>query len=260
MKRFLANILLLFCELFVLIICSEIMLRYFTKDPYRSLVDDKPVLILNLDKQAEPGVNVNKTLFYRESSNPNLLYVHNPNMLLVFNRSGEGIYRKYKKGYIILFQTNQFGLRDYEYSVEKPERTFRIVMLGDSITVGNGLILDETVSKFIERMLNNDLNLKLTMNVDKFEVINFGVSGYNVTQETEMLKTKALVFSPDLVIFNYALNDVDYPHKLEIISGEGKNKGIIKKIEGNCTVTFLKIKIPCSVKESYKKYEIIGIA
>lgn len=38
-------------------------------------------------------------------------------------------------------------------------------------------------------------------------VLNFGVPGYNMAQELEVLKRKALTFEPDLVVLQYCVND-----------------------------------------------------
>lgn len=71
----------------------------------------------------------------------------------------------------VQFDTNSKGLRDREFSYEKPPGKLRIVMLGDSLTVGWGAKFDETFSKRIERMY-----------VDRgiqAEVIATGVGNYN---------------------------------------------------------------------------------
>jgi hypothetical protein len=49
---------------------------------------------------------------------------------------------------------NSYGLRDREYSVEKPPNVYRIVMLGDSTTLGWGVPEEQTVAKILERELN----------------------------------------------------------------------------------------------------------
>jgi len=41
----------------------------------------------------------------------------------------------------------------------------------------------------------------------KIKVLNFGVPGYNMAQELEVLRAKALRFKPDLVILQYCIND-----------------------------------------------------
>src|SRR5262249_53877156 len=53
----------------------------------------------------------------------------------------------------VQFDTNSKGLRDREFSYEKPPGKLRIMMLGDSFTVGWGAKFDETFSKRIERCM-----------------------------------------------------------------------------------------------------------
>ena len=61
-----------------------------------------------------------------------------------------GIVRKkkfIKNGKEITIKINSLGWRDREISLEKQEDTFRIVALGDSITFGWGVELNETYIK-----------------------------------------------------------------------------------------------------------------
>src|SRR5262245_29159034 len=55
--------------------------------------------------------------------------------------------------------TNALGLRDYEFAEEKPPGTYRIVVVGDSVTFGPGVGLDETFAKRLERKLAADAPL-----------------------------------------------------------------------------------------------------
>lgn len=133
------------------------------------------------------------------------LYVPSENKIISYelNKSYEGIYSgAYTK-------INSQGLRDKEYSSEKPSNTYRIVVLGDSFTFGDGIALEETYTKQLENILNEKLNDK------NYEVINFGVDGYNTIQEAEVLKEKAIKFDPDLIIIGYLPNDAE-------ISGQNK--------------------------------------
>ena len=245
MKRIeLARIALLVLIVFIGLGLSEIVLRIFTNDPYKVLVEDKPISVFSSSNASNQSVN-----FYRESQNTLLLYEHNPNMVAVFNRTIG------KESRLLTFETNSFGLRDKEYTLKKPEKTYRILVFGDSVTAGNGLNLNETVSKVLESFLNNDNELKERRMIKKFEVINFGVSGYNVVQETNLLISKGLSFSPDLIIINYVLNDVDYSHRLGTENQE-KNNEVRPPA---CFATFLKIKIPCSLKRSLKKIRFAAL-
>lgn len=95
---------------------------------------------------------------------------------------------------------NSMGFRDYEYSAEKPENTFRIIGLGDSFTFGWGVELDETYLKRLERKLNNGLGAK-------YEVINLGVIGFNTLQEVELFKNKGSELNPDLITIGFLSGD-----------------------------------------------------
>ena len=104
---------------------------------------------------------------------------------------------------------NSAGFRDREYAVDKPTGTYRIVVLGDSIAFGycdeeRSIPLEQTFSEVLEtRLATTPLAGHASV-----EVLNFGVSGYDTTQEVELLAEKALAYSPDLVLVAYCLNDI----------------------------------------------------
>lgn len=98
---------------------------------------------------------------------------------------------------------NSRGLRDREYPYEKPASTYRILMLGDSITFGWGVALDDTVSKRLERMLNAAGGGR------RFEVINTGVGNYNTEMELAYYVDEGHRYNADLVILNYFINDAE---------------------------------------------------
>jgi lysophospholipase L1-like esterase len=98
---------------------------------------------------------------------------------------------------------NSDGFRDYEYAIEKPVNTYRIIALGDSFTYGAGVELEDSWPKILERKLN-ELN-----NGVHYEVLNFGVPGYNIHDQVEFLKMKGIKYTPDLVIFTFLGNDIE---------------------------------------------------
>ena len=100
-------------------------------------------------------------------------------------------------------RVNSIGIRDREFSLEKPEGVFRIVAIGDSVTFGLGVPSDKSFPKIIEQQL-----LSKGMNV---EVLNFGISAYDTIAELELYKKSASNFNPDLVILTYILNDTMRP-------------------------------------------------
>jgi len=102
---------------------------------------------------------------------------------------------------------NSHGMRDYEYELIKPNNTLRIAVLGDSITMGAFIEKEDTYENVLERILNENNDKK---KYSKIEVLNFGVTGYNVFQYEEVLRTKALNFNPDIIIIGFSANDFIY--------------------------------------------------
>lgn len=107
----------------------------------------------------------------------------------------------------VLHQTNSAGFRGREYGVAKPPGTFRIAVLGDSVTMGSGVDAKQTYSAMLERTLN------ATRDDYDYEVLNFGVAGLNLNViVTERLQKIAVSFRPDLLIYGFTVNDIEGPH------------------------------------------------
>jgi len=101
------------------------------------------------------------------------------------------------------FSINDAGFRDRAFPREKPAHTYRIAVIGDSLTYGFACPQDVTYPKQLERLLNG----YAPPGAPRFEVLNFGVTGYNVTQTVERLQALGLRYEPDLILYGYALND-----------------------------------------------------
>jgi hypothetical protein len=100
---------------------------------------------------------------------------------------------------------NPHGLRGArDFSREKPAGIFRIAVLGDSNTFGWGVGEGEPYSQIVQQKLGS-----------RFEVLNFGVPGYNTTMEVATYEHKAARYSPDLVIIHFIGNDLDLPHFMQ---------------------------------------------
>ena len=97
---------------------------------------------------------------------------------------------------------NSLGFRDrQEYSLDKPANTFRIIVLGDSVTFGHGTLDDTTYPYLLEQQLKKwrpDM---------AWEVWNLGVPGYNTGQELAYLEEIGPRAQPDLVIVGFYPND-----------------------------------------------------
>jgi hypothetical protein len=108
-----------------------------------------------------------------------------PNMTARWTHEGNG-----------LVSINAEGLRDRHYEINKPDNTYRIVVLGDSFSEAIQLDADKTFWSEIEHRLPNCEALA----GKTIEVINFGVGDYGTAQAYMTLKHQALKYQPDLVL------------------------------------------------------------
>jgi lysophospholipase L1-like esterase len=100
-------------------------------------------------------------------------------------------------------RTNRLGFRDpREYELEKKRNTFRILVLGDSVTFGHGSVYEHTYPYLLEQRLK-----RWKPDVD-WQVWNLGVPGYNTSQELAYLDAVGPTYRPDLVIVGFYGNDV----------------------------------------------------
>jgi len=77
---------------------------------------------------------------------------------------------------------------------------YRILIFGDSITFGNYLPVEATYPDKLHNILAGcDSN---------YQVLNFGVGGYDILQEIALIEQIGLAYEPDLVIIGFCLNDV----------------------------------------------------
>ncbi len=113
----------------------------------------------------------------------------------IANVRGMMVVPEYRHG----LNTNSQGFRGTkEYSVPKPQGVYRIIVLGDSVTLGHGVEDEETFSSRLEQQLSHHRPT---------EVINMGVSGFGTAEELIQLRNIGWKYDPDLVILAYFPND-----------------------------------------------------
>lgn len=102
-------------------------------------------------------------------------------------------------------RVNALGLRaDREYGHKGPD-TFRMLLLGDSFTMGVGVEQDETYGQVLEQWLR----ARSQGMPQLYEVINAGVAGYNTQQALTYLRESGLALEPDLVVLGFYIgNDI----------------------------------------------------
>lgn len=99
---------------------------------------------------------------------------------------------------------NSFGFREREFAIPKPDNVFRIMVLGDSLTWGAGLAVEERYTNRLEKYLNERLIGKFPKRI---EVLNFGIPGGPTIAERDILRKFIDLVNPDLVIVGFCLND-----------------------------------------------------
>ncbi len=104
--------------------------------------------------------------------------------------------------YQVVENINSLGLRGVrEIRPTKPDGVLRVACVGDSFTYGHGVNDDETWPHQLEQALATRLG------VGRVEVLNFGVSAYEITQEVRQIETMVMRFDPDLVLLCWFFND-----------------------------------------------------
>jgi len=147
--------------------------------------------------------------------------------------------------------TNSYGLRNDEFSLKPKPQTFRILCLGDSLTFGNGVKVQDTYPQRLQLMLNSHPGGK------SFEVINAGVPAYDTWQEAVYLREYGVNFSPQLVIIGFYANDiVPRPKTIRQTLDESgfRSRDGVKRIISSETVHVLKrSRVLLFVKDLYEK-------
>jgi hypothetical protein len=135
------------------------------------------------------GVGPQVGLVYREwfepSGNPRLRYALRPG-------AADGAHR-----------ISAAGHRGDDVPEAPPEGSFRIAAIGDSVTFGFEVRREEAWPQQLAALLAGSA----APGAPRFEVLNFGVTGYDVHQVAERARVLALRYSPHLLVYGYVLND-----------------------------------------------------
>lgn len=99
---------------------------------------------------------------------------------------------------------NQQGFREREIQGEKGAGSYRIAVIGDSITFGQGIREEERFSNVLERRLN-----AAAVAGTRYEVLNFGRLGAETEDHLEILRDVVLDLTPDFVLLQWYVNDVE---------------------------------------------------
>ncbi|RMF51705.1 MAG: hypothetical protein D6746_17380 [Bacteroidetes bacterium] len=113
-----------------------------------------------------------------------LRYALRPSVDMVFHRAP--------------LRTNRWGMRDQEYTLEKPPDTYRIALLGKSYEMGAGMDNHETYEAVTEARLNEELRGRPYA---RYEILNFAVGGYSLLDLVLITREKVFAFDPDAVFY-----------------------------------------------------------
>jgi lysophospholipase L1-like esterase len=131
---------------------------------------------------------------------------------------------------------NKYGFRGADFSVSKPENTFRVVALGESSTFGFH-VGDGSSWPYL---LNKKFDGK-SINGKKVEVINLGLPWYTTQNQIKLLDF-ALGLSPDLVIFMGGANDHVYLGLKKLANSQSYARQFLSIIEDH-SLFFYKSKL-----------------
>lgn len=99
---------------------------------------------------------------------------------------------------------NPAGFRDREHLLDKPGPVYRIAVLGDEYSEAMPIVLRDTWWWQLQpRLQHCDFQPGKLV-----EVLNFGVAGYGTAQELVQLQTGVMRYQPDLVLLQFAPDDV----------------------------------------------------
>lgn len=125
----------------------------------------------------------------KDTDNPNIVFEHEPDSSMKLMN--------------VMVNINSDGMRDKEYPVQKDNK-YRIIFLGDSLTLGWGVVKEDTFEQILEEKLNSRYPT---------EIINFGIGNYNTVQEVNLFIEKGIKYQPDKVVLFYFVNDAEVTPK-----------------------------------------------
>lgn len=131
------------------------------------------------------------------------------------------------KRFLVSYKFNALGCRGRDYAIPGNSDRVRIVLLGNSFTLGVGVHEEDTFANQLERLLNKQA--ELSGSVESYEVINCGVSGYSTRENRLFYEMFASKYKPDIVLLVMAgennltcIDEINTPYsppgKLESLS------------------------------------------
>jgi hypothetical protein len=95
-------------------------------------------------------------------------------------------------------QVNNAGFRGRPFTPAKPDGVYRIAIVGDSFTYGNGVRQEDRYSDLLQGQLPSHV-----------EVLNFGVAGANTPEHRQLVQHLLADVHPDFILVQWFVNDVE---------------------------------------------------
>lgn len=112
----------------------------------------------------------------------------------------------------VQWRANRYGWRGPDWSLSKPEGTYRVAVLGDSYVEALQVEEDKTFLPLTEKIIRAQTGRDV-------ELMNFGRSCNTQSEELLILKNEIFKFNPDMVVlFYFAVNDIDDLHPSTALS------------------------------------------
>ncbi len=98
------------------------------------------------------------------------------------------------------FRTNSVGVRGPELAIDAAPGVTRILVVGDSVTMGSGVVEEDAYTMQLAALLER-----------RVEPINGGLSGLNAPAVMDRLERLDQVYTPDLLVYGFTINDIEGP-------------------------------------------------
>lgn len=114
-------------------------------------------------------------------------------------------------------KTNSLGIREQEIPFDKPKDIFRILLLGDSVSMAEGVELNQIYLKQLESILKAN-------QIKSVDTVNAAIRGYGNDQELILFRRLGKKYNPDLVILAfYTGNDINDNQNGQLFELQGEN-------------------------------------
>lgn len=175
------KIILIATILIELIIGFIFLFNYYQRKIVHKTQDLDKVAVINKENLIFPEESEFK--YYYELK-PNVVEIESPEWL----------------GYQAKYTYNADGLNErFDYEIEKPANTFRIITLGDSFTFGHYV---DTKDNWTEQLEETFFQTPVKWcDYDKVEVINLGMAGWDIPYIVKRYQEIGAKYHPDLIIW-----------------------------------------------------------